>query len=95
MPVAAGHSDRIVPLPIDPLGDPQDMTRFGKGKVWQAEVTEVEFRENAGRWLVVHHMQVGGKIRVRLVAAGKPMPQAVEVTPLLEDAYLCLLKDIR
>ncbi len=77
------------------LGDPQDMTRFGKGKVWQAEVTEVEFRENAGRWLVVHHMQVGGKIRVRLVAAGKPMPQAVEVTPLLEDAYLCLLKDIR
>ncbi len=76
------------------FGDPQEMTRFGKGKVWQAEVTEAHFREKADEWLVVHHMQVGGKIRVRLIAPQRPLPEAMAVTPLLEDAYLCLLKDI-
>ena len=77
------------------FGDPQEMTRFGKGKVWQAEVTEAQFREKADEWLVVHHMQAGERIRVRLISARQPLPGAVEVTPLLEDAYLCLLKDIR
>ncbi len=77
------------------LGDPQEMTRFGRGKVWQVEVSEEEFRKKTGEWLVVHHMQVNGRIRVRLIAREKPLPQALEVTPLLEDAYLCLLKDIR
>jgi multidrug efflux pump subunit AcrB/ABC-type multidrug transport system ATPase subunit len=77
------------------LGDPQDMTRFGKGKVWQVEVPEEEFKKRSEEWLVVHHMQVGDRIRVRMIARKKPAPGAVGVTPLLEDAYLCLLKDIR
>ncbi len=76
------------------FGDPQEMTRFGQGRVWQAEVSEEQFREKSGEWLVVHHMQAGDRIRVRLIAAQQPLPEAVEVTPLLEDAYLCLLKDI-
>jgi hypothetical protein len=36
-------------------------------------------------------MRDGQKIRARLLAAEKPMEDAIEVTPLLEDAYLWML----
>ena len=41
---------------------------------------------------IVHHMQDGELIRVRLLAAEQPLPEAHQVTPTLEDAYLWLLE---
>ncbi len=76
------------------VGDPQAMTSFAEGKVWQADVSEERFRKESSRWLVVHHMKAEGKIRVRLIAREKPLPEAVPTKPLLEDAYLCLLKGL-
>ncbi len=76
-------------------GVPHEMDRLAEGLVWQADVTEETFRELSGKYLIVHHMQVGEKIRVRLISAKKPVEEAVTVTPLLEDAYLCLLKNVR
>jgi hypothetical protein len=42
--------------------------------------------------LVVHHMRDGKSIRFRAISAEKPFDDAVEESPLLEDAYLWLLR---
>ncbi|MCD6200291.1 MAG: efflux RND transporter permease subunit [Bacteroidales bacterium] len=76
-------------------GVPHEMNKLAGGLVWQADVTEAVFRKLAGKYLIVHHMQVEEKIRVRLISKEKPAAEAINVTPLLEDAYLCLLKNIR
>jgi hypothetical protein len=38
-------------------------------------------------------MRDGENIRVRCLSMDKPNENAVNVSPHLEDAYLCLLKD--
>ena len=71
------------------------MTRAAEGHVWQFFVTPNAFEKLKEDLLVVHHMRDGDKIRVRCVASEKPAPNAETVTPLLEDAYLWLLKSER
>jgi hypothetical protein len=43
--------------------------------------------------LVVHHMRDGEQIRFRCISAEQPFSDAVEESPLLEDAYLWLLRN--
>lgn len=74
-------------------GTPNDMVHMGNGFVWQFTVPAKEFDNIADKKLIVHHMRDGENIRVRCLAAEKPHPEAVNVSPHLEDAYLCLLKD--
>ena len=74
------------------LGDPQEMAEIAQGVVWQVEVSISEFDKISEEYKVVHHMRDGQKIRVRLLAAEKPRENAIPVTPLLEDAYLWMLK---
>jgi len=74
-------------------GTPNDMVRMGEGFVWQMTVPAKEFDEFANKQLIVHHMRFGEDIRVRFLAKEKPSEDAVNVSPHLEDAYLCLLKD--
>jgi hypothetical protein len=38
-------------------------------------------------------MRAGENIKVHVLAKEKPSENAVNVSPHLEDAYLCLLKD--
>jgi hypothetical protein len=38
-------------------------------------------------------MRDGENIKLRLLSKEKPAPEAVNVSPHLEDSYLCLLKD--
>jgi ABC-type multidrug transport system ATPase subunit len=76
-------------------GYPQEMAKLANGLVWQVEVSEEEFRKLEQDHLIVHHMPAGEKIRVRLISEKKPEEEATMATPLLEDAYLCLLKDIK
>lgn len=73
-------------------GQPVDMVRMANGKVWQAEVDEVEFARINALYKVVHHVRVNGKIRCRCLADEQPFESAVGVTPVLEDAYLLLLR---
>ncbi|MBT3750133.1 MAG: hypothetical protein HOG34_14220, partial [Bacteroidetes bacterium] len=73
------------------LGVPLEMAKLAKGNVWQVEVSVSEFDKLSEEYKVVHHMRDGQKIRARLLAAEKPMEDAIEVTPLLEDAYLWML----
>jgi multidrug efflux pump subunit AcrB/ABC-type multidrug transport system ATPase subunit len=75
------------------LDDPARMTETAEGKVWQFHITPRDFEDVRKENLVVHHMRDGEMIRVRCLAAGKPVPDAQEVKPTLEDAYLWLLKE--
>jgi ABC-type multidrug transport system ATPase subunit len=74
------------------LGKPVDMTREAEGHVWQLTIHESGFQSFVEKYLVVHHMSDGEKIRLRVVSESAPSETAVRVTPSLEDAYLWLLR---
>ncbi len=75
------------------FGTPSEMVNMGNNFVWQFSVPAKEFDNMSNKQLIVHHMRDGENIRVRCLAKEKPTEDAVNVSPHLEDAYLCLLKD--
>jgi multidrug efflux pump subunit AcrB/ABC-type multidrug transport system ATPase subunit len=77
------------------FGTPGDMVHMGTGFVWQFTIPAKEFDNIADKKLIVHHMRDGENIRVRCLSMDKPTDDAVNVSPHLEDAYLCLLKDFK
>ncbi len=77
------------------FGTPGDMVNMGVGFVWQFTIPAKEFDNIADKKLIVHHMRDGENIRVRCLSMDKPTEDAVSVSPHLEDAYLCLLKDFK
>ena len=68
------------------------MVALTRGAVWQAELTEERFAEIRSKARIVHHLRDGDRIRARLLAPQRPLPEAEEVTPTLEDSYLWLLE---
>ncbi|MGE4586346.1 MAG: efflux RND transporter permease subunit [Mangrovibacterium sp.] len=76
-------------------GSPSDMVHLANKLVWQFEVPAAEFEQLPDKKMIVHHMRVGEMIRIRMLSHRKPAPDAVQVSPLLEDAYLCLIKDLK
>ncbi|GAB1451092.1 hypothetical protein MASR2M47_11480 [Draconibacterium sp.] len=77
------------------FGTPGDMVNMGEGFVWQFTIPAKDFDSIADKKLIVHHMRYGENIRVRCLSMDKPAENAVNVSPHLEDAYLCLLKDFK
>ena len=75
-------------------GDPQNMAKLAKDHVFKFKIPAVEFDRVGNKQLIVHHMRDGDEISVRYISKDKPHPSAEYASPLLEDAYLCLLKDI-
>ncbi len=75
------------------FGTPSEMVNMGNNFVWQFSVPAKEFDNMSNKQLIVHHMRDGENIKVRCLAKEKPTEDAVNVSPHLEDAYLCLLKD--
>jgi len=75
------------------VGTPGEMVDITRGFVWQANVSAEEFEDIRGRLRIVHHMRDGETVRIRVLAAQKPLPDAIEVTPTLEDSYLWLLEE--
>ncbi len=76
-------------------GSPMNMVNLADKLVWQYDVPAAEFDKMPNKQMVVHHMRVEDKIRLRLLAKEKPSIDAIEVKPMLEDAYLCLIKDLK
>jgi len=74
-------------------GTPSEMTEIARGKVWKSSLPAEQFEEETRDMLVVHHMRDGNHIRFRAIAAEKPFADAIEESPLLEDAYLWLLRN--
>ncbi|MGD9555937.1 MAG: efflux RND transporter permease subunit [Mangrovibacterium sp.] len=76
-------------------GSPANMVHLASNLVWQFEVPASEFDKLPDKKMIVHHMRVGENIRIRILSKEKPSPDAVQATPMLEDAYLCLIKDLK
>jgi len=76
------------------IGPPQQMATLAEGHVWQFNLPAEEFETLSQKQLIVHHRSDADVIRVRCVSSEKPHADAELVKPVLEDAYLCLLKGI-
>ena len=76
------------------FGVPENMLEMAEGKVWQFLIDKESFDEKLDKSLVVHNIQDGDLIQVRYISVHEPYSGAVQVEPNLEDAYLCLLKNI-
>jgi multidrug efflux pump subunit AcrB/ABC-type multidrug transport system ATPase subunit len=77
------------------FGTPGDMVHLAKNMVWQFDVPAADFDKMENKQLVTHHMRQGDQIRVRYISRNKPTEDAVMANPVLEDAYLCLIKDLK
>ena len=76
------------------FGNPSDMVEMANGKVWQFSIDKTEFEKVLDKSLVIHHIQQDDSILVRYLSIDQPYEGAVEVEANLEDAYLCLLKNM-
>ncbi|HBL75708.1 MAG: ABC transporter ATP-binding protein [Bacteroidetes bacterium GWF2_42_66] len=76
-------------------GTPSNMVHLAKDLVWQFDVPAKDFDKMPNKQMVIHHMRQEDKIRVRMLSKTQPAPDAVVAKPLLEDAYLCLIKDLK
>jgi len=76
-------------------GTPMDMVHLAKDMVWQFDIPVEDFEKMENKQLVTHHMKQGDMIRVRFLSKQKPAENAVQISPILEDAYLCLIKDLK
>ena len=75
------------------LGDPMEMVGMATGKVWQFLIDKDEY-EHLDKSLVIHNIQDGDMIQVRYLSIAQPHPDAILMEANLEDAYLCLLKNM-
>lgn len=76
------------------FGHPTHMVDMAHGKVWQFNINKEEFEEKLDKSMVIHHIQNEDTIQVRYLSIGQPYEGAVQVEANLEDAYLCLLKNM-
>jgi multidrug efflux pump subunit AcrB/ABC-type multidrug transport system ATPase subunit len=77
------------------FGDPVKMVGMAAGKVWSFFVDKVTFETELDKTKIVHHMQEEELIQVRYLSVEQPpFEGAVQLEPNLEDAYLCLLKNM-
>ncbi|NDV64514.1 efflux RND transporter permease subunit [Bacteroides sp. 224] len=76
------------------FGDPIDMVNMATGKVWSFTIDKTEFEKVLDKSMVIHHMQDENIIQVRYLSYEQPYEGAVQVEANLEDAYLCLLKNM-
>ena len=74
-------------------GNPAEMTKFADNKVWVFDIEPEKF-DTLDNKLIVNNMMNGDKIRVRYISIEKPYENAERVEANLEDAYLCLLKNL-
>jgi multidrug efflux pump subunit AcrB/ABC-type multidrug transport system ATPase subunit len=76
------------------FGEPVKMVDMAAGKVWQFHIDKQSFDEDLDKSLVVHNIQDGDMIQVRYLSVEPPRPDAVRAEANLEDAYLCMLKNL-
>jgi len=75
-------------------GVPTEMVNLGERYVWQFSMTPAEFEQFPNKQMITNHLREGDRIKVRAISREEPFPGAVNVRAHLEDAYLCLLRDI-
>jgi multidrug efflux pump subunit AcrB/ABC-type multidrug transport system ATPase subunit len=76
-------------------GSPLEMLHLADGLIWEYLIPADEFAHVSDEHIIINHIREGDEIRVRCIAQKKPSEKAHLVEPVLEDAYLCLLKNIK
>jgi ABC-type multidrug transport system ATPase subunit len=77
------------------FGEPSQMVDMAAGKVWSFHLSKEAFEALPDKSHIIHHIQdESGKIQLRYLAAESPCEDALPVEANLEDAYLCLLKNL-
>jgi multidrug efflux pump subunit AcrB/ABC-type multidrug transport system ATPase subunit len=93
----ASSSNQVVVINKGELkyfGEPAAMVRMAEGKVWRFLIDKESFEKELDKSLIIHNIQEGERIQVRYLSVSLPYPGAVQVEANLEDAYLCLLKNM-
>ena len=75
------------------FGLPSEMVNLAKDKVWLFDIEASRLGELDEK-LIANHIQDGDMIKVRYISPVCPFPGAQPAEPNLEDAYLCLLKNL-
>ena len=75
------------------FGLPTEMVNLAKDKVWLFDIEASRLGELDEK-LIANHIQDGNMIKVRYISPTCPFPGAQPAEPNLEDAYLCLLKNL-
>ena len=75
------------------FGLPSEMVNLAKDKVWMFDIEASRLGELDEK-LIANHIQDGNMIKVRYISPVCPFPGAQPAEPNLEDAYLCLLKNL-
>jgi multidrug efflux pump subunit AcrB/ABC-type multidrug transport system ATPase subunit len=76
------------------FGIPEKMVDMAEGKVWRFLIDREAFETKLNKSLIVNNIQDGDMIQVRYLSVEEPYPGAERVEANLEDAYLCLLKNM-
>jgi ABC-type multidrug transport system ATPase subunit len=77
------------------FGHPDGMIGRAGGKVWSFRTSKETFEALPDKSNIIHHIRdEEGYVRVRYLSAEQPCAGALPAEPNLEDAYLCLLKNM-
>ncbi|MFD2767172.1 ABC transporter ATP-binding protein [Micromonospora eburnea] len=76
-------------------GTPEELLRIVAGHVWEMVVGPDEVAAAQARHLVSRMVRTADGVRLRLLSATQPGPDATRVPPDLEDAYLGVVGGVR
>ncbi|MDQ2716078.1 MAG: ABC transporter ATP-binding protein [Chloroflexota bacterium] len=74
-------------------GTPAALQSDAPGSTWALSVSVAEFERLRATSQVSMAIRRGGQVETRLIAPTRPHPDAMNVEPTLEEAYLCLLSE--
>lgn len=73
-------------------GSIAQLAEQARGKVWTAEVDIADWHTANQSFKVVSAVAKGSRMSVRLLAESRPLDEAEEAAPTMEDGYLCLVQ---
>lgn len=68
--------------------DPASLLRSVRGKVWSVIIPDEEIQNARAKWTISGTIRQDNGLQLRIVSDVPPLPEAMEATPTLEDAYL-------
>jgi ABC-2 type transport system ATP-binding protein len=75
--------------------EPEELLSGVEGRVWEWVLPSAELPAARERWKISSTFRRADGVHARVVSAVPPSPEAVPVTPTLEDAYLSVLEGHR
>ncbi len=73
-------------------GKVTELLSLVEGKVYSAEIAAVELEKAKQKYMVTGILTTGSTANIKIIADDKPFPQARQVQPDVEDAYMYLMQ---